>query len=140
MISSNSLSTKNLIENNKKFDTKWGNKFSVLPSIEKVFAETKFVSSNLLKIFYLERHGRFHQLIKGSKRIIREEDALKEQKSRELAELISRQAEEIEQMKDEMVEYKVRVEDYERDSDILKRLYEDDFIDQDGNPVNRDDK
>ena len=95
-----------------------------------------------MKIFYLERHGRFHQLIKGSKskRIIREEDALKEQKSRELAELISRQAEEIEQMKDKLVECKVRIEDYERDSDILKRLYEDGFIDQDGNPVNRDDR
>ena len=101
-----------------------------------------FVSSNLLKIFCLDRYGRFYQFIKGSKskRIIREEDALKEQKSRELTELISRQAEEIEQMKDELDECKVRIEDYERGSDILKRLHDDGFIDQDRNPVNKDDR
>ena len=51
----------------------------------------KIVSSNLLKIFCSEKHGRFHQLIKGNKnkRIINEENALKEQKNRELAELIN---------------------------------------------------
>ena len=41
-------------------------------------------------------------------------------------------------MKGELIEWKDRIEDYERDSQLLKRLYDDGYIDLEGNPVDKD--
>ena len=89
---------------------------------------------------FLERHGRFHQLIKNSKRkrMNKENDVMKDQRNRELSSLIEKQAEEINQMKEELIDYRERVENHERDTELLKRLYEDGYIDLNGDTINRD--
>ena len=88
----------------------------------------------------LERHGRFHQLIKNNKRKLmnKENDVMKDQRNRELSSLIEKQAEEINQMKEELIAYRERVENHERDTELLKRLYEDGYIDLNGDLINRD--
>ena len=55
-----------------------------------------------------------------------------------MSEFIKRQEEEIERMKVELNECKERIEDHERDSELLKRLYDNGYIDLDGNPVGGD--
>ena len=90
----------------------------------------------------IERHGRFHQLIKNSKskRINKEKDAIKDQKNKELSTLIEKQAEEIDQMKEELIDYRERVENHERDTELLKRLYENGYIDLNGDPIDRNER
>ena len=61
-----------------------------------------------------------------------------DRKNSELNKLIQQQAEEIEQMKNELDDCRVRLEDHEKDSELLKRLYENGYIDLDGNPIDRD--
>ena len=53
----------------------------------------------------------------------------------ELKEIIDQQVEQIEQTKEELEEYKDRLEEHSRDTDMLKRLYDDGFIDLNGNPI-----
>ena len=40
-------------------------------------------------------------------------------------------------MKDELKELNSRLEEYSKDTDLLRRLYEDGWIDADGNPIDR---
>ena len=53
----------------------------------------------------------------------------------ELENLIDQQTKQIEQMKEELDEYKNKLEDHMKDSDLLKKLYDDGYIDLDGNPI-----
>ena len=54
-----------------------------------------------------------------------------------MSELIETQADEIERMDIELDEYKERIENHERDTDILNQLYHDGFIDLDGHPIDK---
>ena len=51
---------------------------------------------------------------------------------------IKKQADEIEQMRYELENYKQKLEDHSRDTDLLKQLYDDFFIDIDGNQIRYD--
>ena len=57
--------------------------------------------------------------------------------NKEMSELIETQADEIERMKIELDEYKERIENHERDTDILNQLYHDGFIDLDGHLIDK---
>ena len=57
--------------------------------------------------------------------------------NKEMSELIETQADEIERMKIELDEYKERIENHERETNILKQLYHDGFIDLDGHPIDK---
>ena len=87
-----------------------------------------------------ERHGRFHQLIKNSKskRFNKEKEARKDQEDRELVALIEKQEEEINLMKEELIDYRKRIDDHEGDTELLKRLYENGYIDLNGDRINQD--
>ena len=87
----------------------------------------------------IERRGGFHQLVKNSKqrRNEKEHGSKEEIKEKELNKLIHNQEEEIDSLKDELREWKDRLEDHSRDSEILKRLYEQGYIDLDGKPTSR---
>ena len=56
---------------------------------------------------------------------------------KEMSELIETQADEIERTKIELDEYKDRIENYEIETDILKQLYHDGFINLDGHPIDK---
>ena len=58
--------------------------------------------------------------------------------NRELVDLIERQDEEIKRMRDELNECRDRIENHERDSEFLKHLYENGYIDLNGNSIERD--
>ena len=49
--------------------------------------------------------------------------------------LINQQTKQIEQMKEELDEYKNKLEDHMKDTDLLKKLYDNGYIDLDGNPI-----
>ena len=61
----------------------------------------------------------------------------KKDKEKELSKYIDIQDEEIDNLKNELEEYKARLEDHSNDTEILKRLYENGYIDVDGKPTNR---
>ena len=75
--------------------------------------------------------------MKNSKRRRAEKDQIREKdrKDQKLENHISKQADEIEKMKDELKLYKKKLEDHSRDTDLLKQLYDAGFIDIDGNPT-----
>ena len=54
----------------------------------------------------------------------KEKDAIEDQKNRELPTLIEKQEEEIDRMKEELIDCKERTENHERDTELLKLLYE----------------
>ena len=87
-----------------------------------------------------ERHGRFHQLIKNSKSkwFNKEKEARKDQEDRKLVALIEKQEEEINLMKEELIVYRKRIDNHEGDTELLKRLYENGYIDLNGDPINQD--
>ena len=96
---------------------------------------TSFEYENYLNS--LERHGRFHQLIKSSKAKRSErEDRLKEEtKEKNYTDCIKRQKYKIEDLKMELADYKAKYEDLERDTQLLQKLYDNGYIDLEGNPV-----
>ena len=128
-----------IIEWNDKMGQKRGNKFPVLSQMAKMFKETTLVSSKKNLLSSLERHGRFHQLIKSSKtkRINNEEKVKEEIKKKDLTDCIERQKEIIEDLKMELVDFKSKYEDRERDTQLLQNLYNNGYIDLDGNPVDK---
>ena len=75
--------------------------------------------------------------MKNNKRSRAEKDQIREKnrKDQELENHISKQADEKEQMKDELKFYKQKLEDHSRDTDLLKQLYDAGFIDIDDNPT-----
>ena len=91
----------------------------------KMFKETTLVSSMVNSLNSLERHGRFHQLIKSSKVNGGERDVkLKEEtKEKRYTDYIERQKDIIEDLKIEISDFKAKYEDRERDTEILKNLY-----------------
>ena len=58
-------------------------------------------------------------------------------RNEELIELVDNQTKQIEDMKEELEEYKNRLEDHSRDTDLLKRLYDNGYIDLNGDPIER---
>ena len=61
-----------------------------------------------------------------------------DKKNQILSEYISQQAEEIDEMKNELNDCRRRIEDHEKYSEILKQLYENEwYIDLNSNPVDR---
>ena len=50
---------------------------------------------------------------------------------------IEQQEEEIENLKEELKDAKSRLEDHSRDTDLLKKLYDDEYIDINGDPIDR---
>ena len=113
-----------MIESNEEIDVKKGNKFSVLPALAKVFEETNFVSSMLLLCYKIRRRGRFHQLIKNSKkrRADRNNELEKEKKNQEISDYMLQQAEDIEHLQEQLDEWKQKLEDYSKDTDLLKNF------------------
>ena len=59
-------------------------------------------------------------------------------KDKKLEELIEKQDEEIEDLKQMLTDTKARLEEHERDSELLRGLYEKGYIDLDGNPIEKD--
>ena len=43
-------------------------------------------------------------------------------------------------MKEELIDYRERVENHERDTELLKRLYENGYIDLNGDPIDRNER
>ena len=41
-------------------------------------------------------------------------------------------------MKEELIDYRKRIDDHEGDTELLKRLYENGYIDLNGDPINQD--
>ena len=129
-----------IVESNSKNDQKTNSKFSVLPSFAKVFDETNFVSSKIVCLIFKERRGRFHQLVKNSKRRrdnIREHEN-KEMEDKAIQDHISEQEEIIENLKNKLDECKQRIEDYQKDTDVLQKLYQEGYIDLDGEPIHKE--
>ena len=58
-------------------------------------------------------------------------------KEKKLEISIEKQGEEIEDLKQMLEEAKQKLEDHEKDTDLLKILYENGFIDIDGNPTGK---
>ena len=105
----------------------------------KMFKDTKLVSSNLNLLTNLERHGRFYQLIKSSKKKRTENDEKlnEEMKEKKYTDYIDRQKDQIEDLKSELNDYKARLEGRQKDTDLLNNLYSRGFIDIDGNPIDK---
>ena len=125
-----------IVESNSKNDQNTNAKFSVLLSFAKVFDETNFVSSKVVCLNFKERRGRFHQLAKNSKR---RRDNIREHENKEIEDKamkdhINEQEEIIESLNNKLDECKQKIEDYQRDTDIHQKLYQNGYIDLDGNP------
>ena len=60
-----------------------------------------------------------------------------EAKDKDLITHIHQQEEEIDRLKDEPKEWKARLEDHSKDTDLLKSLYEQGYIDLNGNTTFR---
>ena len=60
-------------------------------------------------------------------------------KEKNFDDLIEKQNEEIEDLKLMLKETKIKLEEHEKDTELLTKLYEKGYIDLDGNPVERDD-
>ena len=90
-------------------------------------------------IISLERQGRFHQLIKSSKkkRKDKQADMNVDNKEKKQKIFIEKQDEEIVDLKQMLEEAKQKLEDHEKVTDLLKTLYENGFIDIDGNPTEK---
>ena len=90
--------------------------FSQIPSL---FRVTSIITN-------IERHGRFAQLIKSSKRKRnnRIEESSKNKKEQDYMNCIEQQEEEIENLKEELKDAKSRLENHSRDTDLLKKLYD----------------
>ena len=50
---------------------------------------------------------------------------------------MNNQADEIERLQEELEEYKHRIDEHSKDTDLLKSLYEAGHIDLDGNPIDK---
>ena len=87
----------------------------------------------------IERRGRFHQLIKNSKkkRCDKEKNDEQSKRNQEMTDYIEKQADEIEHMQEELDELKQKLEDHFRDTDLLKHLYDGGYIDMNGDPIPR---
>ena len=51
---------------------------------------------------------------------------------------MNNQVDEVERMQEELEDYKQRLDEHSKDTDLLKHLYEIGHIDMDGNPINKD--
>ena len=51
---------------------------------------------------------------------------------------ISEQEEIIENLKNKLDECKQRIEDYQKDTDVLRKLYQEGYIDLDGKPIHNE--
>ena len=51
---------------------------------------------------------------------------------------MNNQEDEIERMREELEDYKQRLDEHLKDTDLLKHLFEIGHIDIDGNPINKD--
>ena len=60
-----------------------------------------------------------------------------ESKENELTDYIRNQKDEIEDLKNELNDYKTKYEDRQKDTELLQKLYENGYIDADGNPAER---
>ena len=78
-------------------------------------------------------------MIKSSKRKRRERDAQlnEETKEQKFTNYINRQKDEIDDLKNELKEYKVKYEDRQKDTELLQKLYDNGYIDLDGNPIDK---
>ena len=87
----------------------------------------------------IERHGRFAQLIKSNKkkRSNREDKANNNKLEQKYINCIEQQEDVIENLKEELKDWKARLEYYSRDTDLLKKLYDDGYTDINGEPINR---
>ena len=87
----------------------------------------------------IERRGRFAQLIKGSKKKRSDKivEGISDNKEQEYIHWIDKQEEEISILKSELKELNLRLDKHSKDTDLLRRLYEDVYIDVDGNPIDR---
>ena len=76
----------------------------MLPNIASVFADTQFYSNNKHYYKYRERHGRFAQLIRSSKKMRskREDKANNNKKEQNYINCIEQQEEDIENLKEEL--------------------------------------
>ena len=76
-------------------------------------------------------------MIKNSKkrREDKEKELEKERKNQELTYYMEQQANDIEQLQEELDECKQKLEDHSRDTELLRKLYEGGYIDQDGKPT-----
>ena len=59
-------------------------------------------------------------------------------KDKKHEELVEKQDEEIEDLKQMLTDTKARLEEHERDSELLRSLYEKGYIDLDGSPIEKD--
>ena len=50
---------------------------------------------------------------------------------------IDQQADDIERLQEELAEYKQKLEDHSKDTEPLKKLYKNGYIDMDGEPTNK---
>ena len=90
-----------IVEWNGKINEKRGNKFPILPTMAKMFKDTKLVSSNLNLLTNLERHGRFYQLIKSSKKRTEKDEKLNEEmKEKKYTDYVDRQKDQIEKLEE----------------------------------------
>ena len=128
-----------IAENNDKINRKEGNRFAVLPSMANIFNETMFESSMLLLEWNIDRRGRFHQLIKNSKKRRAERERIweKDKKEQAMINYMNNQADEIERLQEELEEYKQRINEHSKNTDLLKSLYEAGNIDLDENPIDK---
>ena len=60
-----------------------------------------------------------------------------DEREQEYIDWIKQQKEEMTIMKDELKELNSRLEEHTKDTDLLRRLYEDGYIDADGKPIDR---
>ena len=71
------------------------------------------------------------------KRANKEKNFEMDKKNQKLSEYMSQQAEEIDEMKNELNDCRRRIKDHEKDSEIPKQLYENGYIHLNGDPVDR---
>ena len=91
-------------------------------------------------LIFVEGHGRLSQLIKSNKknRHVKGDDMNVDHKEKKLNKLFEMQTEEIEDLKLMLKESTLKLEEHERDIELLTKLYQKRVIGIDGNPVNRD--
>ena len=128
----------NIMKNNDKVEDNRGYKFEVLPKI--AFLLIQSLSQVINIVILLERYGRFTQLIKSSKkkRSGKIERINKDKKEQEYINCVQEQEDEIDKLKEELRACKSKLDDYSKDTDLLKKLYDDGYIGLDGNPIERE--
>ena len=102
--------------------------FLQIPNLSQVF---------LFDLINTETHGRFHQMVKNSKK--KREDKMSKVKlqieNKKVQEYLEDQEKRILNLKEELHEYKESLLEAEKDSAKLMKLYQDNYIDLNGDPI-----